>query len=308
MNIWDGLLQGIIQGMTEFLPISSSGHLSLYQYFTGNSGEGSLFFNLMLHMGTLAAVVAAYYEDLWGMLKEVGRMLKEIAAGQFSLKTDNPDRKMLFMLVVACLPMVLLIPLKKFVANISGDRDIVVEGIAFLLTSLLLFAGCAAKRGKAGIRKMRPKQAVTVGVVQTIAAIPGLSRSGSTISTGLILGFDRAFMVKFSFLLGIPAILGGAIFEIGDVVKEKVEISFWPLFLGMLAAAATGYICIRLVRGLLVNNHFKVFAWYTLVLGVVVLIVGIIGHIKAGGTASDISQAANSVVSSISQAASTSGT
>lgn len=303
MTILEGLLQGFIQGLTEFLPVSSSGHLSLFQHFTGNAGAGSLFFSLMLHLGTLAAVIAAYYEDLWEMIKEFGGMVKEIFTRKFHFKTDNLNRKMIYMLVLATLPLVLVVPINGWVTKLAEDGDIVVEGICFLFTSLLLFMACKARPGKAGISRMKPRSALTVGVMQAVAAIPGISRSGATISTGLVLGFDRAFMVKFSFLLGIPAILGGAVFEIGDAAKENVDIPLAPLFLGMLTAAVVGYICIRLVRWLVVTNKFIVFAWYTLVLGGVVVIIGIVEHLMGAGADPATAKAASDIVSSVASGA-----
>lgn len=284
MSVFQGLIMGIIQGLTEFLPISSSGHLSLYQYFTGLSGANSLFFSLMLHLGTLAAVVAAYYEDLWAMLKEVGLIVKEIFGRRFTPKAETPQRKLLYMLFFACLPMILVLPVHGLVARISGDNDIIVEGVCFLITSAMLFAACRARHGRAGVMKMKPRHALVIGVAQGIATLPGISRSGSTISTGMLLGFDRAFMVKFSFLLGIPAILGGVMVEIGDVnAAELSETGFWPIFVGMLAAAVVGYVCIRLVRWLVLSDKFIAFAWYTLVLGTLIVILGIMGHILSWG-------------------------
>ncbi len=283
MGVLDGLWQGIIQGLTEFLPVSSSGHLALYQYFSGTGGEESLFFSLMLHLGTLAAVIAAYYEDLWAMLKEAGRMLGEVFTGRFSTRTDNPERKMIYMLFLACLPMVLVLPLQSVVAKMSGDKDIVAEGACFLLTSLLLFAACKARPGRAGIGRMKSRQALAVGLAQGVASLPGISRSGATVSAAMMLGFERAFAVKFSFLLGIPAILGGVVFELGDAAEQGVAVAFWPLAVGMLAAAVVGYLCIRLVRWLVLSDKFIVFAWYTLALGVVVVILGIVGHLSGWG-------------------------
>lgn len=309
MTVLDALLQGIIQGLSEFLPISSSGHLSLYQFFFTAKGESSMFFSLMLHLGTLAAVIAAFYEDIWALILEFGRMVKDIFTGNFSFKTNNPARKMIFMLVLATLPLILVLPIRGFVGRIAEDKDIIVEGVCFLFTSLLLFAACKMPRGKAGIGKMRPVHAVTVGVFQGIAVFPGISRSGSTISSGMILGFSREFMFKFSFLLGIPAILGGAVAEIGDAAKEGITIGFLPLFLGMLAAAVFGYLSIMLVRRLLLSNKFIIFAWYTLILGAIVVVVGIISHIigfegfnaVAGGAPSAASQAVSSAANSVSQ-------
>lgn len=305
MDILSALLQGILQGLTEFLPVSSSGHLVLFQHFTGNSGSQSLFFNLMLHLGTLAAVITAYYEDIWDILKELGRTLKEIFTGKFTPKAKTPGRRLLYMLIFATIPMVLVVPLRGLVSSITGDGSILLEGIFFLVTSALLFIGCKARRGTAGIGKMRARHAVTVGIIQDIATFPGISRSGATISAGLILGFDREFIAKFSFLMSIPVILGGAVFEIGDAAKQGIDIGFWPLFLGMLAAAAVGYGCIQLVRFLLLSNKFQIFAWYTLALGVAVIIIALVQQF-GGGAAPDPSSLSSSVSSNASALALTS--
>ncbi len=304
MSVWTAIWQGILQGVTEFLPVSSSGHLVLFQHFTGSSGEGSLFFNLMLHLGTLAAVIAAYYEELWMLVCELGATIKEIFTGRFRPKAQTSGRKMLYMLIIATLMMVLVIPLRKVVGNVTGDADIVVEGICFLITSMLLFVACGVRRGRAGIGKMRARHAIAIGIMQDIATFPGISRSGSTIAAGMILGFDRELAVKFSFLLGIPAIIGGAVFEIGDAAEQGIEVQFWPLFLGMLAAAAVGYLCIRLVRWLLLSNKFRIFAWYTLVLGIVVVIIGVVEHVSGTpiGAGAGASQAVSDVVSAATSA------
>ncbi len=279
MTVINAILQGLVQGLTEFLPISSSGHLGLFQHFTGTSGDESLFFNLMLHLGTLAAVIAAYYEDLLGMLIELCRMVKEIFTGKFQPKPKNPRRKLLYMLVLATLPMVAIIPLRHFVSTITGDTDIVVEGFAFLFTSLLLFSACRVRRGTAGIDRMRARNAVVIGLFQDIATIPGISRSGATMSSAIMMGFDREFAARFSFLLSIPAIVGGSVFEIGDAVKQGITVDFLPLFLGMLTAAVVGYAAIWLLRKMIVTNKFVIFAWYTLVVGAVTVIIGTVEHI-----------------------------
>lgn len=290
MSIWSAFFQGLIQGLTEFLPVSSSGHLSVFQYLTGGGEGGSLFFTVMLHLGTLAAVIAAYYEDLWGMLKEVGRIFKEIFTGKFTMKNQNDDRRLLFMLIVACVPMLLVLPVQKFAAGLAEDNDIVVEGVCFLVTSALLFLAVRARKGKAGIQRMKVRHAGIIGVAQGVAAVfPGISRSGATISTGMMLGFDRAFVVKFSFLLSIPAIIGGAAVEIGDVMEAGSDVAFWPLFIGMLTAALVGYGAIRLIRWLVLTDRFVIFAWYTLVVGVIVIILGIVGHVLGWGAGADAS-------------------
>ncbi|MFV0352317.1 MAG: undecaprenyl-diphosphate phosphatase [Oscillospiraceae bacterium] len=302
MGILEALLQGILQGLTEFLPVSSSGHLSLFQRFFLPDGQSSLFFTMMLHLGTLAAVIAAFYEDIWRLIKELGFCIRDIFTGRFSLKTQDPYRKLLYMLVLATLPMVLIVPIRGMVSGMAEDKDIVAEGIFFLITGALLYFATRVKPGRAGIGKMKPKHALILGIVQDFAVFPGLSRSGSTISAGMIMGFERAFMVKFSFLMSIPVILGGAVFEIGDAVKAENTVGAWPMFLGMLAAAVFGYLSIQLIKWLLLSDKFVVFAWYTLILGAICVVVGIILHIVAA--ASGDASAVSSLVSSVTSGAS----
>lgn len=303
MTVLEAILMGIIQGITEFLPISSSGHLVLFRNLFGMKGEGSLFFSVMLHLGTLVAVIAAYYEDVWAIIKEVGYCVRDIFRGRFSFKTDNPHRKLLFMLVLATLPLVLVLLFKGGVEKVTQDNDIVLEGFFFLITAGLLFLSCKVKPGRAKIRQMKPQTAVAIGVVQSLAAFPGISRSGSTISAGTIFGFDRQFMVKFSFLMSIPAILGSAVFEIGDAVEQGVNVKFLPVALGILAAAVFGYISIQFMRRFIMSKYFVVFAWYALCLGILVIIIGTVQHVAGGGDPSGTTSFASSIASSISDAA-----
>ncbi len=300
MSILNAVLQGILQGLTEFLPISSSGHLVLFQHFTGQSSDTSLFFGLMLHLGTLVAVIFAYYKEIWLLLKEVGAMARELLRGQFQFKNMNDTRRLLYMLVLATLPLVLVLPLRGFVSDVTGDTDIVVEGICFLVTSALLFGAVKSKPGKAGIGRMKPRQALIVGLFQGIAVMPGISRSGATLSSGLVLGFQREFMVRFAFLLSIPAILGGAVAELLDLGGESLQVGALPLVLGMFSAAVVGYLCICLVRWLVTSNRLVIFAWYTLILGILVLIIGIVEHVVGPfGAAGEAAGAAASLASSV---------
>lgn len=276
MNILEALLQGILQGLTEFLPVSSSGHLSLFQHFFGAGGKGGLAFDLMLHLGTLAAVIAVFYEEIWALVLEFFRTVRDIFTGRFHFKTDVPERRLLFMLVIATLPLALVVPLRGAVARVAEDNSILLEGLFFLVTALLLFGASGVRQGKAGILKMHAKQALPIGVAQALATFPGISRSGATISTGMILGFDRQTAVTFSFLLGIPAVLGGAVLEVGDAVKEDMLPGFGPLVAGMLAAAVVGYLAILLVRRLLLAGKWRLFAWYTLAVGILVIAIALL--------------------------------
>ena len=279
MTIWDGLFQGIIQGTTEFLPISSDGHLTLYQHLTGNSGEGALFFNLMLHLGTLVAVFVAYHKDIWELIRTFFAMIGDIFTGKFTFKTKDENRRMIFMLFLACVPLLAFLPVKDWVTTITEDNDIVVEGLCFLWTAALLFLASKCVKGKKTASKMRVRDALIVGVFQGTAIMPGISRSGSTISSSLLLGFSKEYCVKFSFILGIPAILGASLLEAKDAIESGVVIEWAPVLIGMLTAAVVGYLCIRLIQYLVASDRFILFSCYTAVLGAVVLVAGILEHL-----------------------------
>jgi undecaprenyl-diphosphatase len=276
MTIIDSIIQAIIQGLTEFLPVSSSGHISLYQHFTGNYGEGALLFSAILHLGTLIAVFIAFKDTIWALIKEFGLMIKDIFTGKFKWSTMNGERRMIIMLVIS---LSLLIPFYIFndvFERISEDNDIVVEGICFIYTSIILSLSDRCTKGKKIPENITVKDAVTVGIFQGVALLPGVSRSGSTICGGLFSGFSRDTAVKYSFILGIPAILGGCVLEIKEAVSEGIgTIDYVPYIVGMVVAAVVGIMSIKMVSWLVSSNKFKIFAFYTFILGIVVISIGI---------------------------------
>ncbi len=276
MGLWDAILQGIIQGLTEFLPVSSSGHLSLYQHFTGQSGEAAGLFSILLHLGTLVAVCVAFWDTIWGMIVEFFRMIGDIFTGKFTFKTDNPSRRMIFMLIVALLPLLVFFFLRDWYTSLASDNDILVEGICFLATAGLLYLADHLTPGRKDASNMRVRDALLVGTMQGIAPLPGLSRSGSTISSGIFAGLNREFAVSFSFILGIPAVLGANIFEVKDALEAGAQMELLPMLVGMIVAAVVGFLAIKLVRWLARSGNFKVFTWYTLILGTATVVIGII--------------------------------
>ena len=229
MSIIDGILQGAIQGITEFLPVSSDGHVTLYQHLTGLSGEGSLFFTLMLHLGTLVAVFIVYWREILDLIFEFFHMISDLFARRFTRSRMNDSRNMVLMLIVATLPLLGFVFLKGWVTGITEDSDIVVEGLCFLYTSVLLFLGAKCVKGRKGSGDMSAKDALIIGVFQGAAIMPGISRSGSTISSGLLLGYSKKYIVRFSFILGIPAILGASVFELKDALESGVVIEWAPV-------------------------------------------------------------------------------
>lgn len=279
MNIFEAIMQGIIQGLTEFLPVSSSGHLSLYQHFTGNSGEGALLFSAVLHLGTLVAVFTAFRKTIWELIKELGFMIKDIFTGKFKWKEMNSPRRAIIMMIISLLMLVPFYIFKDFFEGVSEDGDIIVEGICFLYTATILFLSDRCVKGNKKFGDITVKNAVTVGAFQGVALLPGVSRSGSTISGGLFCGFERETAVQYSFILGIPAILGGCLLQVKDAVDQKaMDIEPLNFAVGFVISAIVGICAIKMVNWLVKSDKFKIFAVYTLILGVVVIGIGIFEH------------------------------
>lgn len=284
MSIFEALIQGIVQGLSEFLPISSSGHLSLLQYFFGINGEAAASYSILLHFGTLVAVFAAFYKIIWALIVEFFKMVGDIFTRKFSIKNASPERRMVLLIIVAEIPLLFFYFISDFYTSLSADSDIVVEGFCFLLTSALLFISDRVVKGTRDASSMGFKSALIVGTVQGIAPLPGLSRSGSTISTGLMCGLTREYAVSFSFIIGIPPVLMANLLEIKDLIGGEANGAVAPLepmqsVIGVVVAAVVGFASIKMVNFLVKNDKFTVFAWYTLVLGVITVVLGIIGLI-----------------------------
>ena len=278
MSILNAIFQAIVQGLTEFLPVSSSGHLSLVQHFTGVSGESGLFFSIMLHLGTLIAVFIAFWPTIKRLIVEFFLMLGDIFRGRFKLKELNPYRRMILLLIVSLIPLIpAYLLLNDFYAGLATDNSILAEGICFLITAALLFLADRRMDGHKTAKNMRYADAVAIGIAQAIAPLPGVSRSGSTISTGLMCGLKKEYAVKFSFIMGIPAVLAANLVELGDAVKEGTQgIGIGTLIIGVVVSAVVGFLAIKMVQWLLKENKFKIFAYYTLILGAIVIIVALI--------------------------------
>lgn len=279
LNILNAIFQGVLQGLTEFLPVSSDGHLTLYQHFTGTSGEGSLLFTLMLHLGTLIAVFIAYYQLIIDLIIEFFRMVGDIFSGRFSFKRLSPDRRMIFMILISLLPLVAFYFVKDYFTAIAEDDDIIVEGVLFLFTGLLLFFADHCLKGNKSAKNMRYTDALLIGTFQGLAALPAVSRSGSTISIALLRGYTREYAVAFSFIMGIPAIIGANVFEIGDALRQNVEIDWIDVCVGVVVAAVVGFFAIKLLTWIVKTDKLIIFSYYTLTLGALVIAIGIIERI-----------------------------
>lgn len=286
MDYINVIIQAILQGLTEFLPVSSSGHLSVFQHITGYSGETALILSIVLHLGTLVAVFAAFRKTIFGMIKEFFLMFADIFTGKFSWRGMNSERRMVFMVIIATLILVPVYLVKDFFTARQGDGDIVFEGIAFLFTALLLFLSDKCSDGTKTGADMKVKDAVTVGLFQCVALFPGVSRSGSTTAAGLFCGLDKDTAVTFAFILGIPAILGGSVLEIGDALKSEMQLDWVMLGIGFVIAAVVGFLAIKFVKWLLDRDRFKIFGIYTLIIGLLCVVGGIWEHTSGATIAS----------------------
>lgn len=285
MNLIDVIIQAVIQGLTEFLPVSSSGHLSVVQHITGYTGETAVVLSIVLHLGTLVAVFAAFWKTIWEMIKEFFFTIRDIFTKKFSWRGMNAHRRMMFMVIIATLILVPVYLFKDFFTARQGDGDIVFEGIAFVFTSVLLFLSDKYSDGIKDGGDMTVGDAVTVGMFQCVALFPGVSRSGSTTAAGLFCGLDKSTAVTFAFILGIPAILGGSVLEIGDAVQSDMQLDWVALGIGFVVAAVVGFLAIKLVKWLLESDRFMIFGVYTLIIGTLCILGGSWEHLTGGSLA-----------------------
>ena len=273
-DIISAAIQGVIQGLTEFLPVSSSGHLSVARHFM-NVSEGGITLSIVLHLGTLLAVFIMYRKRIWGMIKEFFLSIRDIFTGRFKWSQMNDDRRMMVMVILATLILVPFVFIKDWFTSVQEDSDIIFEGCAFIFTAIVLILSDACVKGAKTGKDIKIKDMLVVGFSQVVALFPGVSRSGSTVSAGLFCGLARDTAVAFSFILGIPAILGSAVLEAKDIIGSGVEFDIVPLAVGAVVAAAVGLLAIKLVQVIIKHDKFKIFGIYTLILGIACIGVGI---------------------------------
>ena len=262
MRIFLAMLLGLVQGLCEFLPVSSSGHLVLFQNIFGVE-EGALFFDTMLHVGTLFAVFAVYWRSIWDMLR-------------------RPFQKKVGMLLLATAVTTLLAFLFKDLITEAYEGAFL--GLGFIATSIILFLSerflSAHRKSSHSIEAMKPTSALGIGLMQGVAILPGISRSGSTIAGARFFGLDKESAAEFSFLLSIPAILGSVVLQLPDVLDAGMEnLSFAPILAGMAVAAVSGYVAIRWMLRLIKTKSLMGFSIYTGILGVLVLFDQLVTHV-----------------------------
>ena len=278
MSFLMAALLGLFQGIAEFLPISSSGHLALLQNFFTMEQEQDLLFNVLLHFATLLTVLLVYRKDVWEMILEFFRGIAALftPAGKRQTETPPPARRMVLLVIVATLPLLAVLPVKSAIEELGNNTIFV--GCALLVTGCILFASDRLAEGRKGAHNATVVDALLVGVGQALAVTPGISRSGTTISAGIVRGFERTFAVRFSFIMSLPAVLGATILEVADAVQEGVDFTMLPKYLvGMVIAAVSGYFAIKLVNLLTDKGKFGKFSYYCWVVGVITIIATLVG-------------------------------
>ncbi len=276
MSYIQAVILGLLQGLAEFLPISSSGHLALAQHFFGIKGDQVLFFTVLLHIGTLVSVFIMYWSDIWALLKELVLTIADLVTGKGLRLQERPVRKLGVMIIVASIPTAVIgLLFNDFFESLY--TNIIMIGIGFLITGFFLFFSERVGADRNGIEGMNFRNAIFVGVLQGVAIYPGISRSGSTMTASLLVGLKREFAVKFAFLISIPSILGSAVLELPKALHAGVASSLYgPILAGFLVAAVSGVLAIKVMVNVVTNQKLKYFSYYVWILGAVVIILGII--------------------------------
>ena len=267
---------GFVQGVAEFLPISSSGHLTLLQHFFGMP-EADQLFNVLLHFATLLAVCVYYIQDVVEMVVEFFLMLRDMFSRRSSLGNPPEARRLVLLIIVGTLPLFAVLLIKDYVEAL-GNSPVFVS-CALLVTGCILFFSDRMARGRKTARNATLLDVFLVGLAQACATIPGISRSGSTISAGMARGFDRQFAVRYSFLMSLPAVLGATLLKVIKTIQaaEPIAQGLLPKYLlGMVISGVVGYFSIRLVNLLAAKGKFGAFAYYCWAAGLVSLIASFV--------------------------------
>ena len=267
MTIWNAIILGLVQGITEFLPVSSSGHLSIIDnlFKLSMPEDGHMFFDVLVHLGTLISVCVVYWGDIVDMFYEVlGFVNLGPMAGE--RRRRYPAARQFFMIVLATLPLFLVLPIKDRLETLYYNNYFI--GIALVLTGCMLYVSDRMVVGKRNGGSMTVFDAIIIGLCQCVATIPGLSRSGTTITAGIATGLRRDYAVKFSFLLSIPAVLGANILNLVDAIHAGVNLANVPAYLiGMIAAMVSGIGAISFLKYIADRGRFGGFAYYCWVVG-----------------------------------------
>ena len=272
MSYFEAVILGLVQGLAEFLPISSSGHLALLQQWFGIDENKVLLFAVLLHVGTLISVFVVYWKDIWELIVELCLTIRDLVTGKGLRLEERPVRKLGVMIIVATIPTAII----GLLFNDLFDKlytSVLPIGIGLIITGFLLILAERTGNSSRGLDRMNFRNALFIGTVQGIAICPGISRSGSTLFGSLICNLDRKFAVKFVFLISIPSILGSAIMEAPDAIEAGMDMAqLGPVIVGMAVAAISGLIAIKTMIKIVSDKKLSYFSYYVWVLGAIVVL------------------------------------
>lgn len=272
MSFLTAVLLGLVQGITEFLPVSSSGHLVLLQNVF-HIEDADLMFDVMLHVGTLIAIFMVYKSDVRDLFRGISLLLTG-RGGKKASQAYRLRRRLALCVLVATLPLVLAVPFVSKVEDLTGNT--VVVGILLILNGVMLHVSDRGSVGRKELKEMSILDALLIGIGQVVSVLPGISRSGSTISVGLGRGLSRSYAVRFSFLMSIPAVLGALVVQFVSG-GAAFDVAMVPMYLvGMIASAVSGYFSIRILKWLAARSSFGSFAYYCWGAGIIALILSLV--------------------------------
>lgn len=287
MNLLQAIIMGIIQGATEFLPVSSSGHLAIFRNIFHMNTDTGILFDILLHLGTLVAIIIIYRRDIGELLIEgftilglvfvnIGRFINNLYKTKKKKKyvkiATTPYRRFVILVLFSTfITMCIALPFEHFIGN--AGNTLLIPGICLVVTSAVLYIADNLKVGNKNASTATYKDSVMVGLAQGAATLPGLSRSGSTIAAGLACGFTREFAVKYSFIMSIPTILGACILELPDLASAKLSGGeIFNYIVGMIVAGVVGFVCIKFMLRIVKTNKFKGFSIYCLCAGLISIV------------------------------------
>lgn len=282
MDLFKAVFLGFIQGIAEFLPISSSGHLAIMKYLLHMEMDTGLLFDVLLHLGTLAAIFIAFWKDIKELIVEGFKIIGDffVNIGIFITNSSSdkkrsyrkvistPYRKFVMLVIVSTIPTGIIGVLFNDAITLVGET-LLVPGLCLILTGILLLIADRVKTGNKQAENTSYTEAGLIGLAQGIATLPGLSRSGTTITACLLAGFDRSYAVKYSFIMSIPAVLGAVVFELKDFNTELISSGELINYgIGTVIAGVVGYICIKTMLKIVRGKKFKYFAYYCFTIGI----------------------------------------
>lgn len=285
MPLWKAVILGLVQGLAEFLPISSSGHLVIIKNILGVDLEsGGMFFDIMLHLGTLVAIFIAFHKDIGKLVAEGIHIFTDIIAniGIFFARITNHDkdyrhvvkssyRKFVVLIIVSTIPTAVIGLLLSDIVEAANDM-VMVPGVCLFITAAFLFIADFIDIGSKTPKEVSYGNACITGVAQGLSTMPGISRSGTTITACLLCGFDKKFAVKYSFIMSIPAVLGAVVLQVKDFTSDTIMKEDVPgCIVATIIAAIVGYLSICFMMSLVRGKRYKYFAIYCVLMGGVVI-------------------------------------